>query len=76
MPEHLTDEDILAALDRIPSDFRSVVLMVDVEEFAYKEASDILSVPDRHGDVKAQPGQETIERAARSCCAILRDWTF
>jgi RNA polymerase sigma-70 factor (ECF subfamily) len=45
VPEHLTDEDILAALDRIPGDFRAVVLLVDVEEFPYKEASDILSIP-------------------------------
>lgn len=45
IPEQLTDEDILAALDRIPSDFRSVVLLVDVEDFSYKEASDILTVP-------------------------------
>src|SRR5271165_7414997 len=45
VPEHLTDEDILAALDRIPADFRAVVLMVDVEEFAYKEASEILAIP-------------------------------
>src|SRR4051794_28493503 len=45
IPEQLTDEDILAALDRIQSDFRSVVLLVDVEDFSYKEASDILTVP-------------------------------
>jgi len=45
IPEHLTDEDILAALDRIPGDFRSVVLMVDVEDFAYKETSEILAIP-------------------------------
>jgi RNA polymerase sigma-70 factor (ECF subfamily) len=45
IPEHLTDEDILAALDRIPQEFRSVVLLVDVEEFAYKETADILSIP-------------------------------
>src|SRR5271165_3589027 len=45
VPEHLTDEDILAALDRIPADFRAVILMVDVEEFAYKDASEILSIP-------------------------------
>jgi RNA polymerase sigma-70 factor (ECF subfamily) len=45
VPECLTDEDVLAALDRIPADFRAVILMVDVEEFAYKEASEILSVP-------------------------------
>jgi RNA polymerase sigma-70 factor (ECF subfamily) len=45
VPEHLTDTDILAALDRIPADFRAVILMVDVEEFAYKEAAEILSIP-------------------------------
>ena len=45
VPERLTDADILAALDRIPADFRAVILMVDVEEFAYKEAADILSIP-------------------------------
>src|SRR4051812_20499040 len=45
IPEQLTDEDILAALDAIPSDFRAVVLLVDVEDFSYKEASDILRVP-------------------------------
>ena len=45
VPEHLTDEEILAALDRIPQDFRSVVLLVDVEEFPYREASEVLSIP-------------------------------
>lgn len=43
--EHLTDGQILAALDRIPAEFRSVVLLVDVEEFAYKDAAEILQVP-------------------------------
>jgi RNA polymerase sigma-70 factor, ECF subfamily len=43
--EHLTDEEILAALDHVPQDFRAVVLLVDVEEFSYKEASGILGVP-------------------------------
>jgi RNA polymerase sigma-70 factor (ECF subfamily) len=45
IPEQLTDGDILAALDRIPADFRAVVLMVDVEEFAYRDAAEILSIP-------------------------------
>jgi RNA polymerase sigma-70 factor (ECF subfamily) len=43
--EDLTDADILAALDRIPADFRAVILMVDVEEFAYREAAEILAIP-------------------------------
>ena len=45
IPEMLSDEDILSALDRIPGDFRAVVVLVDVEEFAYKEAAEILGTP-------------------------------
>jgi RNA polymerase sigma-70 factor (ECF subfamily) len=43
--EQVTDGEILAALQRIPPDFRSVVLLVDVEEFAYRDAAEILRVP-------------------------------
>jgi RNA polymerase sigma-70 factor (ECF subfamily) len=43
--EKLTDGSILAALDDIPADYRSVVLLVDVEEFSYLEAAGILSIP-------------------------------
>jgi RNA polymerase sigma-70 factor (ECF subfamily) len=45
VPDKLTDEDILAALDGIAQEFRSVVLLVDVEEFAYKEVAEILQIP-------------------------------
>lgn len=45
VPEHLTDEDVLGALDRIPLDYRAVVLLVDMQEFSYKESAEILSVP-------------------------------
>jgi RNA polymerase sigma-70 factor, ECF subfamily len=45
IPQHVTDEEILMALDGIPQEFRSVVLLVDVEEFAYKEVAGILSIP-------------------------------
>ena len=45
IPTQLSDRDILAALDAIPPDYRAVVLLVDVEEFSYREVADILSVP-------------------------------
>ena len=45
VPEHLTDAEILRALDRISADFRSIVLLVDVEEFSYKETAEILQIP-------------------------------
>ena len=45
LPEHITDEEMLAALSDVPQDYRAVVLLVDVEEFSYKEAAGILNVP-------------------------------
>jgi RNA polymerase sigma-70 factor (ECF subfamily) len=45
VPEHLTDEDVLAALDGVPADFRATILLVDVEEFSYRDAAGILGVP-------------------------------
>ncbi|HTS30830.1 MAG TPA: sigma-70 family RNA polymerase sigma factor [Bryobacteraceae bacterium] len=45
IPEHITDEQMLAVLAEVPQDFRAVVLLVDVEEFSYKEAAGILNVP-------------------------------
>ncbi len=45
IPEQITDEEMLAALAEVPQDFRAVVLLVDVEEFSYKEAAGILNAP-------------------------------
>jgi RNA polymerase sigma-70 factor, ECF subfamily len=45
LPEHITDEEMIAALAEVPQDFRAVVLLIDVEEFSYKEAAGILNVP-------------------------------
>lgn len=41
----ITDEQIQAALDDLPEDYRAVVLLVDVEEFSYKDAARILDAP-------------------------------
>jgi RNA polymerase sigma-70 factor, ECF subfamily len=43
--ENVRDEQILAALDQIPPDYKAVVMLVDIEEFPYREASEILGVP-------------------------------
>lgn len=45
LPQNITDEDILQALERIPESFRKVVLLADVEEFAYKEIAEMLQIP-------------------------------
>ncbi len=45
VPERLADKDVLAALQKIPKDFREVVLLTDVEDFSYKEAAATLCIP-------------------------------
>jgi len=45
VPDELTDEDVLSALDALPDEFREVILLADVEEFAYKQIAEILDIP-------------------------------
>ena len=45
VPDTLTDEDVLSALDCVPQSFREVLLLVDVQEFSYKEAAEALEIP-------------------------------
>lgn len=45
IPQNITDEEVLQALKKIPLQFSQVVVLADVEEFAYKEISQILDVP-------------------------------
>ena len=44
LPEEIRDEDILAALGKIPAEYREVILLADVHEFAYKEIAETLSI--------------------------------
>ncbi len=41
----LPDDEVKAALEAIPDQFRIAVILCDIEEFSYKEISDILDVP-------------------------------
>ena len=45
IPDGLKDEEILAALEKLPQAFRDVVVLSDVEEFSYKEVAEFLQVP-------------------------------
>jgi RNA polymerase sigma-70 factor (ECF subfamily) len=40
-----TDEEVKAALDSLPEQFRIAVYLADVEGFSYKEIADILDIP-------------------------------
>jgi RNA polymerase sigma-70 factor (ECF subfamily) len=45
VPQHLTDELVLAALRRLPLAFQEIVVLCDVEELTYKEAADAIGIP-------------------------------
>jgi RNA polymerase sigma-70 factor (ECF subfamily) len=45
VPEHLTDDDLLGALRRIPPQYQEVIVLSDVEELPYKEIATALSIP-------------------------------
>jgi len=43
--DRLLSDDVLKAIDDLPIDFRMVVILADLQEFAYKEIAEILSCP-------------------------------
>ena len=45
VPDSLTDEDLLAALDSIPAQHQEVILLCDVQDMTYKEIAAALDVP-------------------------------
>ncbi len=45
IPQNITDEDVLQALKKVPEIFREIILLCDVEGFAYKEIAAFLDVP-------------------------------
>ena len=45
VPQEIRDEDILKALEKVPGEFREVVLLADVQEFSYKEVAETLRIP-------------------------------
>src|SRR5512137_956023 len=43
--DRVLSEDVLAAVDALPLDFRLVVILADLQEFSYREIADVLDVP-------------------------------
>ncbi len=43
--ELFTDDEVKAALESLPENFRLPVLLADVEDFSYKEIAEILDIP-------------------------------
>jgi RNA polymerase sigma-70 factor (ECF subfamily) len=45
IPDRLTDEDMLLAMQQIPPHYQQVILLCDVEDMTYKEIAAALEVP-------------------------------
>jgi RNA polymerase sigma-70 factor (ECF subfamily) len=43
--ERLSQDDIVTALSTVPHDFRDVIVLVDIGDFSYQDAAQILDIP-------------------------------
>jgi RNA polymerase sigma-70 factor (ECF subfamily) len=43
--ERLSQDDIVAALSAVPHDFRDAIVLVDIGDFSYQDAAQILDIP-------------------------------
>ena len=44
-PQHVTEEEVLVALERVPREFQLPVILADVEELSYREIAEALRIP-------------------------------
>ncbi len=65
--DQLVDEDVLAAINRLPDDFRETLVLSDVEGLSYAEIAQITNVP--VGTVKSR-----LFRARQSLQKVLYDY--
>ena len=43
--DRLSQDDVVAALSEVPHDFRDVIVLVDIGDFTYQDAAQILDIP-------------------------------
>ena len=43
--ENLLGDEVTKAMDELPEDYRTVLLLCDIEDFSYEEIADILGIP-------------------------------
>jgi RNA polymerase sigma-70 factor (ECF subfamily) len=60
--EALPDEDVQAALESLPEQFRMAVLLADVEGFSYREIADMLGIPIGTVMSRLHRGRRALER--------------
>ena len=61
--ESMPDEDVQAAVEALPEQFRAAVLLADVEGFSYKEIAEILDIPIGTVMSRLHRGRRALEKA-------------
>ena len=44
-PQHVTEEEVQAALERLPREFQLPVILADIEELSYNEIAEVMQIP-------------------------------
>jgi RNA polymerase sigma-70 factor (ECF subfamily) len=57
------EETILRAIDRLPEDFRMVVVLSDVEGFSYKDMAELLDIPMGTVTSRLYRGRQQLQRS-------------
>lgn len=65
--DNLLDDDIQGALNKLPEEFRTVIILSDIEGFTYEEIADFIDTP--IGTVRSR-----LHRARKMLFAILHDY--
>jgi len=68
----VTDEEVKAALDDLPEQFRVAVLLADVEGFSYKEIAEILDIPIGTVMSRLHRGRKALQQRLGTFAARLR----
>jgi RNA polymerase sigma-70 factor, ECF subfamily len=61
--ERLSQDGVVAALSEVPHDFRDVVVLVDIGEFSYADAAQILDIPVGTVMSRLHRGRRILKRA-------------
>ena len=62
VPQDLTNEDVLAAFQKLPEQYREVVLLSDVYDFRYKEIQETLGIPQGTVMSRLSRGRELLRK--------------
>ena len=60
--ERLSQDDVVSALSAVPHDFRDVIVLVDIGDFSYQDAAQILDIPIRTVMSRLHRGRRILKR--------------